>query len=230
MKRKSVKIIGFIMLIALAFGSGMLFQKHYFDTEITQEDEDQPEIVEEIALSKKTDNKKKKETPIVVDVMPNEPEEQAEEVQLNEDTLNEEPDEIDLSEEVEEEKQRELLPIHIPQVKSLFNSSNLSIQDMPDKKQYYKGNNGTIESIVEKKGDNQFHEYLISYDYKGNKVDRLEIGIVDENIQKKKYAVLFQNNISTFEASADTKEEIVTTYQITPDLRFTKGKTYKKVL
>ena len=229
MKRKSIKIIAYILLMCLAFGSGMLFQKYCFDKGITEESEDEPEIIKEIIHLEKKKDKKEKEVPLVVDVVPTKEEEQIEEVQLNEDILKEEPDEINLPEEIEEQ-QRDLLPIHIPQVKSLLNSSNLSIQNMPDKKQYYKGNNGTIESIVERKSNNHFHEYLISYDYKGNKVDQLEIGIVDENIQKKKYAVLFQNNISTFEVSADTKEEIVTTYQITPDLRFTKGKTYKKVL
>ena len=230
MKKGRGKIVALIIFICVAFVSGVLLYKSYLNTGIVQEEE-KPEIVEEVAPSKKDNDKKnpkEPEPPLVVEEI--EIEEPEEEILLEEEIQEEKVSEIELPKEVEE--QRELLPIHIPHVKSLFNSSDLSIQNLPDKKQYYNGNNGTIESIIERKGD-LFYEYLISYDYKGNKVDRLEIGIIDENAQKKKHAVLFQNNISTFETSSDSKgkaEEVVTTYQITPDLRFIKGKTYKKIL
>jgi len=219
-----------IIFICVAFVFGVLLYKSYINTGIVQEEE-KPEIVEEVAPSKKDNDKKnpkEPEPPLVVEEI--EIEEPEEEIPLEEETEQEE--ETDNTEQPKEvEEQRELLPIHIPHVKSLFSTSNISVQDLPEKKQYYNGNNGIIESIVEKKGDNLFHEHLITYDYKGNKVDQLEIGIIDENTQKKKYAVLFQNNISTFETSSEGKaEEIVTTYRITPDLRFIKGKTYKKVL
>ena len=231
MKKRNGKTIIVIILICLTFISGMLFQKHCLDTKTTQKEEVESEVTEEVVPLKKENSKKEKETSPITNETVSDADEKIDEIQLEKEIQSEEVNQIDIFEEVEE--RRELLPIHIPQVKSLFNSSDLSIQNMPDKKQYYNGNNGMIESIVNKGEDNLFYEYLISYDYKGNKVDQLEIGITDENAQKKKYAVLFQNNVSTFEISPKVNnknqiEEIVTNYQITPDLRFVKGKTYTK--
>jgi hypothetical protein len=131
------------------------------------------------------------------------------------------------------EKQKELSNIYIPFTKSLFNRPNLSINDLPERKIYYSGENGRLESsFVLKEG--KTIEYLVSYNPQGEKVDNLEIGLIDEKAVRKKYATFSQNKISTFETiqgkEKEKEEESVTNYSITPELRFVKGKTYKKIL
>jgi hypothetical protein len=130
-------------------------------------------------------------------------------------------------------EQKELPNISIPFTKSLFNRADLSVNNFPSGKVYYNSTNGKIESVVSIKEDNKLYEYLTSYDSKGNKVDYLEIGYIEENSVKKKYAILSQNRISTVTRTLNEKnqeEELVVNYSITPDLKFVKGKTYRKVL
>jgi hypothetical protein len=124
---------------------------------------------------------------------------------------------------------KELTTIYIPLTKSLFNTDNLSVVHISKGKVYYSGVNGRLESQIIVNGDQEF-ERLTSYNPQGNKVEDLIIGLVDENGIKRKYASFSQNRISLIEITTGKEEETVTRYLITPELRFVKGKTYKKVL
>jgi hypothetical protein len=125
---------------------------------------------------------------------------------------------------------KESSTIFIPLTKSLFNHKDLSISNLPKGKVYYNGANGRLESNIIASENNRMTERLTSYNTRGEKIDHLDIGLITENAEKRKYAVISQNTISVFDfAPENTREESVTYYSITPELRFIKGKTYKKV-
>ncbi|MDL2241495.1 hypothetical protein LJB91_01140 [Bacteroidales bacterium OttesenSCG-928-L03] len=127
----------------------------------------------------------------------------------------------------------ETKPLHIPYCKSAFNTTNISIENLPSGKTYYQAGQKRIESTIIEHEGRGFCEHLISYDPQGNKADELEIGLLDPSGERKKYAVISQNKVMTYILSTDKDgkvNETVTEYTITPTLRFSKGKTYVKVL
>jgi hypothetical protein len=126
------------------------------------------------------------------------------------------------------ETRAEFTDVYVPPTKSLF-SRNVLLTELPKSKLYYEGKNGYMEShLTEENG--RTIERLTSYDANGNKVDELALGYLDNQTQARQYAVLSQDKIFLFEqAPNNPKEEIVTRYYITPELRFTKGHTYKKL-
>jgi hypothetical protein len=126
---------------------------------------------------------------------------------------------------------KNLSPVYLAQSKSLFNPANTSIENLPAGKAYFQGENGKLESIVNKKEDG-ISEQLVSYDYHGQKADDLEIGWIDDAGQTVKYAVILGNKISIFETIKTKKktETKVTEYAITPQLKFIKGKAYTRLM
>jgi|GEM_PF-5235034 hypothetical protein len=123
--------------------------------------------------------------------------------------------------------------LHIPRTKSIFNAEFDSPEALPFSKNYYQSSRGKVESLVLSNNEGEKIEYLITYDKDGNKLDNLEIGLINKDNKRIKYAVVYQNKVSTYTLSfnKDNKaQETVTEYSITNDLRFRKGKTYVKVL
>jgi hypothetical protein len=137
-----------------------------------------------------------------------------------------------------------LSTIYIPQTKSLFSDSNVSIDTFLSRvlqsdhpvsgKVYYRGENGLIESVLTVDESGVVREVLVSYDAGGQPVDRLEIGMLAPNSFAKKYAVLSVYKLSVFEQTAEktsnTRQERVTEYTITPQLYLKKGKIFTKLL
>jgi hypothetical protein len=125
-----------------------------------------------------------------------------------------------------------LSAINIPQTGSLlFSSRNNALNNAPEGKVYYQSDNGSLASSISHNGNGTCEE-LISYDSRGNVVDKLEIGYIGDNIHHLKCAVIFKNKISIYETklSANNKnEEIVIEYFISPELKFSIGKTYTKL-
>lgn len=124
-------------------------------------------------------------------------------------------------------------PLHIPHTRSIFNTPDLAIDNLPSGKVYFHSGKRKIESIVIERENKEIHEYLLSFDTQGNKVDELVIGLLNSEGQRKTYAVISRNKISTFTVTTDKDgktNETVTEYTITPTLKFSKGKTYTKVL
>jgi hypothetical protein len=193
-------------------------------------EDDKSEIVKD-EKPKKESSKKEDVTPpnTKIDTEVEELETFVEDVIESKDTIGKEINPVEVIFDTLESK--EPVSIYIPLVKSLFNDSNLSEVDLPKGKLYYKGSNGRMESVISKR-ENMIYETLISYDFKGNKVDNLEIGIIDKNSDKKRYAVISENRVSTFEITTDAngkKGKQVTNYIISPELKFNKGKTYYKI-
>ena len=158
-------------------------------------------------------------------------------------------------EEMEEEKvaekienmplnKKELTSIYVPLTKSLFSASDASIDAFRNRimqsehpargKIYYQGENGLIESFLSVDEKGVIREMLFSYDPFGNPVDELEIGWLVPDSPERKYATVLVNKLSVFELTlsqpADKKQERVTEYFITPQLRFRKGRTFTKLL
>jgi hypothetical protein len=131
------------------------------------------------------------------------------------------------------EDANELADVSISHTKSLFGEAGLLPENLPAGKVYFQGNNGKLESFIKNEGT-RFSEQLISSDSKGNKVDELEIGVVEEAGKSVKYAVISKNKISVFEMMPAKKgkkaEERVTEYTITRQMRFAKGKTYVRLM
>ena len=142
------------------------------------------------------------------------------------------------------EHKKELNSIYIPLTKSLFSASDASINVFRNRimqseppvraKIYYQGENGLIESLLSLDEKGAIHETLFSYDPAGNPVDKLEIGLLVPDSSEKKYATISVNKLSVFELtstlSADKRQERVTEYFITPQLRFKKGRTFSRLL
>jgi len=128
---------------------------------------------------------------------------------------------------------QEFTMIDIPQTKSLlFDSQNNALNRIDTGKVYYQGISGKLQSRI-KRNKNEIYEELISYDNNGNAVDELEIGYISNTSKYLKCAVIFKNKISIYETIPSnkdtTKEEIVTEYLISPQMKFTRGKTHTKL-
>jgi hypothetical protein len=231
MTKKANKTRIVILAIAcLAFVTGMIFYKTCNLSENIPEEEKIEKLKEPKSKPSVKSPKKEIVTPVTpVDTPQIEAVAAIEEPEPEMNPVNDENPGTIVFEQNEEVK--ELTNIYIPLTKSLFKRSNLLINDLPSGKIYYSGVNGKLKiSIVHR--DGKTFEYLTSYNIQGEKMDFLEIGLIDEN-SVRKYAILSQNKISTFEIIQDNGkkgEENVINYSITPELRFVKGKTYKKVL
>ena len=128
----------------------------------------------------------------------------------------------------------EFATINIPQTKSLlFDPRNNILNQVAAGKIYYQGENGKLEScIITNRNRNEVCEELISYDNKGNEVDKLEIGYVCDSAKHLKCAVIFKNKISIYETKSNGEGKnvkIVTEYLISPQMKFSRGKTYTKL-
>jgi len=125
---------------------------------------------------------------------------------------------------------KEFTVVDIPQTKSLlFDPRNNTLNPVDTGKVYYQGISGKLQSHI-KRNKNEVYEELISYDSNGNVVDELEIGYISNSSKHLKCAVIFKNKISIYETipsnNDNTKKEIVTEYLISPEMKFTRGKTY----
>ena len=168
---------------------------------------------------------------------------------IEEGSLDSFPEEIEkekVAEEIENTpaNEKELTSIYIPSTKSLFSASDASIDIFRNRitqseppvrgKIYYQGENGLIESFLSTDEKDAIREVLFSYDPAGNPVDELEIGLLIPDSPERKYATVSVNKLSVFELtlskSANEKQERVTEYFVTPQLRFKKGKTFTKLL
>jgi len=122
--------------------------------------------------------------------------------------------------------------IDIPQTRSLlFNPQNNAANQVYAGKVYYQGENGKLESRINQT-KNEVCEELISYDSKGNAVDKLEISYASDSTKRLKCAVIFKNKISIYEtkpSGGDKNEGNVTEYLISPQMKFSLGKTYTKL-
>ncbi|KAA6301876.1 MAG: hypothetical protein EZS26_001879 [Candidatus Ordinivivax streblomastigis] len=141
-----------------------------------------------------------------------------------------------------EETPKELHPVYIALVKSLFAPKNVSFETFQSRvtsddaytsgKVYFQDENGRLESYLWMDNKGAIHEQLTGQDGQGNRIDEIEIGLWSP-ASKEKTATLSVNKLSIFEwvSASDTgkKEERVTEYTITPQLRFQKGKTFVKV-
>lgn len=146
------------------------------------------------------------------------------------------PEQIENAEEATEtvteetSESRKSSAIYISQTKSLLFNSHHAV-DIHAGKVYYQSENGKLESRINQ-SKSGISEELYSYDSKGNQVDKLEIGYICDSTRHLKCAVIFKNKISIYETklTADNKnEEIVTEYLISPELKFSRGKTYTKL-
>jgi hypothetical protein len=124
--------------------------------------------------------------------------------------------------------------LKIDEIKTDIRMKNVSSEDLLPGKLYYAGENGRLESFIYTEPGGKIHEYLLSFDSKGNYVDCLEIGLINSEDERIKYAGLLTNKISVFETQynkpTEKKAEIVTEYTINPLLQFKKGKTFTKLL
>ncbi|MDR0412291.1 MAG: hypothetical protein LBH61_00605 [Dysgonamonadaceae bacterium] len=128
--------------------------------------------------------------------------------------------------------QRERL--RIDEVKTGIPMKEIPSEDLLPGQSYYSGENGRLESFIYLEPKGKIHEYLLSFDPKGNYVDCIEIGLIGSEDEKIKYAGLQTNKILVFEVQTNSainrKEEIVTQYTVNSHLQFKKGKTFTKLL
>jgi flagellar basal body-associated protein FliL len=227
-RRKSIIIIAVFFALAIAIVGILFYQSYFSNKESNSEIENKSE---EVKLEKPVNVKKPKPTapPVVEEksVEEENPVENPEPV----DSAQTQPEEV-VKEEVLPEKPKEPTALFVSRTKSLFNSPDLSPDNLPQGKVYYQGDNGKLESQV-KKENNEDIEELTSYDYTGKKMDVLEIGHIGHSNHYKKYAVIAKNKISVFEiilTKNNKMEEKVTEYTITPQMKFVKGKTYTKLM
>lgn len=226
-KRKTVIGIVVACIVVLFLTVGVYFYKTSYQPEPEGEE---IVVTEEPPKPQVTKKKPKKENP-----------EDLPEVPAGEDIVPE-PESEELTVEIIEEEAieeesaaepRELTTVHIRHSRSLFSNPNSSSDPLQVGKIYYDGDNGKLESFVNKKED-IISEKLISFDYRGNRVDSLEISLVEDGNEFHKYAVISHNKISIFQVmptkNKKGKEELVTEYIITPNMKFVKGKTYTKLL
>lgn len=231
MKKKKGVFVFLSILIVITIGM-LIYYLKFYQASIPDDIPNEPEITEIIpekpAQQKPQPIKKPQPTPEETEETDN-----PEETEINIET--EEPEEK--AEEItESETSAEVItnkPLLIPFTRSLFHSPEINISQLPAGKVYHKSHACRIESIILSNEENEHREYLISYDCDGNKVDDLEIGLIDRNGKKIKHAILSQNKISTFilsEGKSGRPEETVTEYTISKSFHFVKGKTYAKVL
>ena len=130
--------------------------------------------------------------------------------------------------------QEEKEVLRIDQIKAGIDFRNVPSASLFKGMLYYSGENGRLESFIYIDPDGKMHEYLVSYDPKGDYVNSLEIGVVNPGNDEKKYAIVANNKLSVFELQSTKeigakKEEKVTEYFINPQMQFNKGKTYTKL-
>jgi hypothetical protein len=127
--------------------------------------------------------------------------------------------------------QREQL--RIDEIKTDIVMKNIPSDDLIPGKLYYLGENGRLESFIYIEPKGKIHEYLVSFDSKGNPIDWIEIGLITPEKERIKHAGLSTDKLSLTElqpAKKDgKKEEIITEYIITLQLKFKKGKTFTKL-
>gem|GEM_PF-5613508 len=128
------------------------------------------------------------------------------------------------------EKEIKTKQIAIPYTKSLVGICKSDNESLGRNKIYFEGPQGIVESNVVETDGTHF-EYLVSRNQKGDVIEKIEIGII-KGEGKRKHAVLSGNKIITYQRTESEKKnrELVTEYMITPQLKFSKGKTYAKVL
>jgi flagellar basal body-associated protein FliL len=225
-KKKTVIISIICLLIVVFLVLGIRFYKSYLR-------ENQAPQQEEVVVDTKKDSKPRNK-PKPVDITS----EDTSEVALDELVVSKDETILDSTESETEtpnikEEANELEDIYINHTRSLLGKNGILPDNLPTGKVYYQGNKGNLESLVKRDGD-KISEQLISYDKQGNKVDELEIGIIEESDKAVKHAVISKNKISVFEImpAKDGKktEERVTEYTITPSMKFRKGKTYVRLL
>ena len=239
MRRKIKRIISwtvFIFPICLLTGIAIyLFreQKMVEDENITEQTEMKPVETSVTKTEKAPDVPEDSETPADLDS------DFMEETPFE--SVPEKPEEGNTAETGEK---KELGSIYIPVTKSLFSASDVSMDAFQNRitqseasvrgKIYYQGENGLLESFLSVDEKGVIHEILFSYDPAGNPVDRMEIGLLAPDNTEKKYATLSVNKLSVFELTASEaagkRQERVTEYFITPQLRFKKGRTFSKLL
>jgi hypothetical protein len=243
--RKKTILFVLIFLIPLIFIVGVGIYKYQQKEELVEEST-LPPIENENVEHKPAKKKNEIEKPVVEDIPILNPDSSLEEMETNE-------TEVEAAKIEELEKELEIAPVvkkelgqvYIPMTKSLFISSNVSIESFQSRldqkddraygKLYYQGENGRLESYLSLDANGLLHEYLAGYDPAGNPVETIEIGLLHlEKNQDKKYATFSVDRLSIFEIftskTSGKKEERVTEYSITPQLRFHKGKTFTKIL
>jgi hypothetical protein len=230
-------VVFIISITCIVFIVGMIFYKQYNYKKNTRQDTE-VETIKKITTQAKPLSPSKK-THGTDKIKQAESEDTILVKNIQAEIANELPEEIPeevISEETKEEEMKEKKPketINILSTKSLLNHSGRSISDLQKEKTYYSDTNGRLESYLIFK-ENKIVEILVSYDATGQKVDELEIGLIEENFVKRKYAIISQDRISIYNITPakknKTEEEMVTHYTITWDLRFVEGKTYSKIL
>jgi flagellar basal body-associated protein FliL len=240
-KKTIISVLIFIIPLFLVVGIGIY---KYWHTEKVKEENALPTIEKEIVDPKPSKSKNEIEKPGIEEIPILNPAFEPEETEMNEPEA-EKVEELKKELEISHIEKKELGMVYIPQTKSLFVSSNISIESFQSRlnqkngrvygKLYYQGENGRLESYLSVDSNGLLHEYLVSYDPAGNSVETIEIGLLPlEKSHEKKYATFSVDRLSIFELSASKvsgkKEERVTEYSITPQLRFHKGKTFTKIL
>ncbi|GHT00574.1 hypothetical protein FACS189421_12750 [Bacteroidia bacterium] len=242
-KKTIISVLIFLVPLILVIGIGIY---KYQQKEQPAEETVLPPIENNNVEHKPAKSKNEIEKPVVEAIPILNPDSSLEETETNETEV-----EADKMEELEKELEiapvvkKELGQVYIPMTKSLFISSNVSIESFQSRldqkdnrahgKLYYQGENGRLESYLSVDSNGLLHEYLVGYDPVGNPVETIEIGLLHlEKAPDKKYATLSVDRLSIFEIftskTSGKKEERVTEYSITPQLRFHKGKTFTKIL
>jgi hypothetical protein len=225
-KKKTVIISIICVFIAVFLGLGILFYKSH------KNKNQEPQQAEALVDTKQNSKPKKSKNKEAISA------EKELEIALEELIEGKEETSIDSTESETEdsnitEEPKELTEVHISYTKSLFGKIGSLPDNLSTGKVYYQGNNGKLESFIKREGDKIF-EQLVSSDYKEDKVDELEIGIIEEADKAVKHAVISKNKVSVFEIipakNGKKTEERVTEYTITPQMRFIKGKTYVRVM
>ena len=242
MKRKIKEALSWLVFILpIGLLTGIAIYKLY-----------EPKVIEEENVTEQTEVKPVEKTVEKKEEMSDVPEvlETPSHSDCIEETLSD-----DLPEESEEDEGMEIVEnippqknewnsIYIPLIKSLFSASDVSMDAFQNHiaqseppvrgKIYYQGENGWIESFLTVDEKGAIHEVLFSYDLAGNPVDNVEIGLLVPDSSERKYATISVNKLSVFELTTSgvtgKKQERVTEYSITPQLRFKKGRTFSKLL
>jgi hypothetical protein len=222
--RKRITLISGILIAGFLI-AGFWFYRNWSGKNLEEESQKTP--IEETNINREKSREQESEESVVTkEINTKQP------INETEEPVVELANESENTEKVEETTElKNLNPVYITQIKSLFNLSNFSIDNLPEGKTYFHGENGKLESVIHK-GEDGISEQLVSYDYRGQKTDALEIGWIDGAGQVVKYAVISGNKISIFETlnTKKKKETKVTEYAITPQLKFTKGKIYMQLL
>jgi hypothetical protein len=228
-RRKNIVIITVFFALAITVVGILFYQAHFSNKESDSKVENKSEKAKPV---KPENPQKPKPTAPPVAEEKSTAEENPVEKTESVDFAQSKPEEV-VKEEVLPKESKELTALFVSHTKSVFNSPNLSLDNLPTGKVYYQGDNGKLESQV-KKVNNEGVEELTSYDYTNKIIDVLEIGRIKNSDVYRKYAVIAKNKISVFEIVSIEKsnktEEKVTEYTITPQMKFVKGKVYTRLM